>query len=168
MPEKETIFSSSIKHTGLWDFKEFYKFCFDWLKEETKLDPLAEEKYEEKIVGDKKEVIIKWKGKRKLTDYFRFVMEVKFEIRKMGEVEVMKGNTKVTMNDGQVKMEVKGILERDYDGKFEKTAHRKFTRGIYERWVIPARIDEFEAKVAGDCDKFLDQAKAFLGLEGKR
>ena len=55
-----------------------------------------------------------------------------------------------------------------YEGKFEKGAFRKFLRSIYEKWVIPARIEQYEEKLIGDCDEYLAQAKAFLALEGKR
>ena len=64
-------------------------------------------------------------------------------------------------------MKVKGVLVRDYDGKFESSASRKFYRSVYEKWIIPSRIEEFEEKVAVGCDTFLSQVKAFLDLEGK-
>jgi len=72
------------------------------------------------------------------------------------------------MNHGDVEIKIAGNLVRLYAGKFEKDAFRKFTRGIYEKWVIPSRIDEYEEKLFGDCDDFLAQAKAFLGLTGER
>ena len=56
MPEKDTIFSSNIKYSGVFGFQGFYQFCYEWLTEETGLD-IMEDKYEEKIKGDKKEII---------------------------------------------------------------------------------------------------------------
>ena len=69
---------------------------------------------------------------------------------------------------GEIEIKVSGILVRDYQGKFEKDATRKFLRGIYEKWVIPARIEHYEDKIIGQCDEFLSQAKAYLDLEGKK
>jgi len=63
---------------------------------------------------------------------------------------------------------MKGIISKDYDGKFETTAFKKFLRSIYEKWVILSRIEEFEGKIIKDSDEFLSQAKAYLDLEGKR
>jgi len=168
MPEKDTIFSSQIQHDGIFSFKDFYKFCYEWLTEETGLKPLVEEKYEEKIQGDQKEIIVSWVGELKLTDYFKFEMRVKFTIRRLKEVEINKGGIKIRTNEGSAKINVKGILVRDYDGKFETTASKKFMRSIYEKWVIPSRIQEYELKISGDSDEFLSQVKAFLDLEGKR
>ncbi len=168
MAEKETIFSSKVKYKGIFSFKDFYNFCYEWLKEETGLDPLVEEKYEEKIKGNTKEILVEWKGEKELTDYFRFDMKVKFEIKGLKEVEVSQEGVKTRTNEGSVKISVKGILVRDYQGKFEMSAFNKFLRSIYEKWVIASRIEEYEGKIAGYCDEFLSQAKAYLDLEGKR
>ncbi len=168
MAEEETIFSSKIKYNGIFSFKDFYSFCYEWLTEETGLDPLTEEKYEEKIKGDTKEIVVEWKGGKELTDYFRFDMKVKFELKNLKEVEISQEGAKIKTNDGSVKVTVKGILVRDYQGKFEMSAFNKFLRSIYEKWVIASRIEEYEGKVAGHCDEFLNQAKAYLDLEGKK
>ena len=72
------------------------------------------------------------------------------------------------MNKGDIKIICKGTLMRDYDGKFEKDAFRKFLRGIYEKWIIAGRIEMFEERLAIKCDEFLEQTKAFLALEGRK
>lgn len=168
MAEKETIFSSTIKYVGVFSFADFYKFCYEWVKEETGIDPLTETKYEEKLKGDKKEIVVEWEGEKELTDYFRFDAKVKFEIRPLKNIEVVQNGKKIKTNEGDVKLSIKGILVRDYKGKFEMSAFNKFLRSIYEKWVIPARIEEYEGKIAGSCDEFLSQAKSYLDLEGKR
>lgn len=167
MAEKEEIFSSKIKYTGLLDFGEFYNFCYQWLVEEMQLDTV-ENKYSEKITGDSKGIKIEWTGTRKVTDYFKFSVNIKFEITNLTNVEATQNGRKIKMNNGTVEMKVKGTLIRDYDGKFEKTAGQKFIRSIYEKWVIASRIEQFEEKLISDCNEFLVQAKAFLDLEGRK
>ncbi|MGY4884744.1 MAG: hypothetical protein ACP5NZ_04170 [Nanobdellota archaeon] len=166
MAEKEKIFSSKVKYEGILDFKEFYKFCYRWLTEETELD-VIENKYGEKISGDAKGIKVEWEGTRKVTDYFKFQVVVKFEVLNLTNVEITQEGRKVKMNKGIVEVSIKGSLIRDYEGKFEKTASQKFMRSIYEKWVIYSRIKEYEAKLVDDCNEFLSQAKAFLDLEGK-
>ncbi|MEX0920132.1 MAG: hypothetical protein WDZ69_00945 [Candidatus Pacearchaeota archaeon] len=168
MAEKETIFSSTMKYEGVFSFRDFYKFCYEWVIEETRLDPFSEEKYEEKIKGNEKDVVIEWVGKKKFTDYFMMDMKIKFEIKPLKEVEIVQGGAKIKTNQGNTKITVKGDLVRDYEGKFEMSAFNKFLRSIYEKWVIKSRIEEYEGKVAKHCDDFLGQAKAYLDLEGKR
>ena len=168
MAEKDTIFSSKVKYNGIFSFRDFYKFCYEWLTEETGIDPLAEEKYEEKIKGDTKEIVVEWKGEKELTDYFKFEIGVSFELKNLKEVEISQKGAKIRTNDGSVKISVKGVLVRDYKGKFEMSAFNKFLRGIYEKWVITSRVEEYKGKIAGYCDEFLSQAKAYLDLEGKK
>jgi len=167
MVEKETIFSSRIKYNGIFSFKDLYKFCYDWLTEETGL-LLVEEKYEEKLAGDAKEMKIDWVGTKKVTDYFKFEIKIRFILEKLTKIEITRDGAKVEANKGTVKIEVKGDLIRDYEGKFETTAFKKFLRSIYEKWVIPSRIEQYEDKIIEDCDEFLNQTKAYLDLEGKK
>jgi len=167
MAEKDQIFSSKIKYEGIVSFKDFYRFCYDWLTEETELD-VAETKYVEKLKGDAKELEIEWTGERKVTDYFKFQVKAKFQVLGLKEVEIAQKGMKIKTNQGSVEVKITGTLIRDYEGKFETTSHKKFMRSIYEKWVIPSRIEQFEDKLISDCDEFLSQAKAYLDLEGKR
>ncbi len=167
MPEKETIFSSKIKYSGIFSFKDFYKFCYEWLTEETGLG-LVENGYSEKIDGATKKIGVKWSGEKKLTDYFRFDVEVSINADGLKEIEIAQGGAKVRTNQGSVEVGIKGILVKDYEGKFETTAFKKFLRGIYEKWVIPSAIEEYQGKISSASDAFLNQAKAYLDLEGKK
>lgn len=167
MAEKDTIFSSKIKYGGIFLFKDFYRFCYDWLTDETNL-LVSEDKYAEKLDGDSKNIDIQWTATRKVTDYFKFELKVTFRILGLTNVEISQNNTKIKTNKGSVEIKVKGTLIKDWQGKFETRAFRKFLRSIYEKWVIPSRIEQFEEKLIGDSNEFLSQAKAYLDLEGKK
>jgi len=168
MVEKETIFSSKIKSEGLFSFKDFYKFCHQWLTDETGLD-IAETKYKEKLSGNEKKIEIEWIGEKEITDYFKFQIKVTFMILRLTDVEVQQPNgAKIKTNKGEVEISTKGNLLRDYEGKFEKNSTQKFLRGVYEKYVIPSRVKQFEDELASKCDEFLEQAKAYLDLEGKK
>lgn len=165
--EEETVFSSKVKYNGIVSFADFYKFCYDWLVDDAGLD-VAEKKYSEKIKGDAKDIEIEWEGTKKVTDYFKYKVKITYRIVGLTKVDVMEGNVKVSTNKGSVEIGVKGILMRDYEGKMEKSGFQKFLRGVYDKWVIPARIKEFEDRLATSCDNFISQAKAYLDLEGKK
>ncbi len=167
MAEKDTIFSSKIKYNGIIDFASFYKFCYDWLTEEVQLD-VVEGKYAEKISGDSKNIDIEWVGSRKMTDYFKFDVKINFQVIGLTKLEIVQEGKKIKTNKGSVEVKIKGVIIRDYQGKFETNATRKFFRSIYEKWVIPSRIEQYENKIVGECDEFLSQAKAYLDIEGKR
>ena len=167
MTEKDKVFSNKIKYKGIFDFPAFYQFVYDWLKDETGL-LISEDKYKEKLTGDEKKIDVDWTGKRDMTDYFRFIAEVKFRIRAMTSVEITQGGKKIKTNKGEIEITMDGYLARDYKSKFEKSAFHKFMRAIYEKAIIAARIEQFEEKIIEECSEFLAQVKAYFDLEGKR
>jgi len=167
MPEKDTVFSSKIKNTGVFTFADFYQFCYRWLSEEEGFS-VSEDSYSEKIAGEAKNIDVVWSGSKKVTDYFKHEIKVTFKVIGLANIETTQNGAKVKTNKGNVELGVKGTLVRDYLGKFEKTATQKFMRGVYERWIVPSRVNEYEDKLVGVCDEFLSQAKAWLDLEGKR
>lgn len=167
MAEKDKIFESKIKNNGVVNFAEFYKFCYDWLKEEAGL-VVSEDKYSEKLAGDAKNIDVEWTGSKEVSDYFKFEVKVKFKVVGLTNIEITDGNQKIKTNKGIVEVGIKGTLIRDHKGKFEKNAFEKFMRSVYEKLVITSRIDQMEVKMFDDCNEFLSQAKAYLDLEGKK
>ena len=167
MAEKDTIYSSKVKYAGVFDYPDFYKFCYDWLVDEMEMF-VIEDQYVEKIEGDSKRVDFVWKGVREVTDYFKFAVKVKTRILGMKTVELVQDGQTVKANKGTVEVKISATLIRDYKGRFEEGAFKKFLRAIYEKWVITSRVEQFEEKLAGDADKFLAQVKDYLNLEGKR
>lgn len=168
MAEKDKLVSNKIKYDGIFSFKDFYKFCYDWLSEETGLF-LSEKKYKEKLSGDSKNIEIEWSGFREVSDYFKFEIEVKFNIIGLSNVEATNlDGKKIKTNKGSVELSIKGNLIKDPKGKFEKNGFLKFLRGVYEKMIISSRVEQMEGKLIEDCDEFLAQGKAYLDLEGKR
>ena len=165
--EKDTIFSSKVKYTGVFPFSDFYKFSYAWLTEEMGLG-VVEDKYIEKIKGTSKDIEISWKGSKEVSDYFKYEVGVSIKISGMTDVEVVQDKIKTKMNKAGVEVKISSSLVKDYKGKFEKTAFQKFLRGIYEKWVISSKIGEYADKLVGASDEFLSQVKAYLDLEGKR
>ena len=167
MAEKDKVFSSKIKYSGVFNFGEFYKFCFEWFRDEAGIE-MTEEKYAEKLSGDSKNIDVEWSGSAKMTDYFKMEIKVTFRILGLTSVELSDGNRKIKTNKGSVEVSIKGTLVKDYGSKFEKSGFQKFLRGVYEKTVIPSRVSEYQEKVMKTCDEFLAQSKAYLDLEGKK
>ena len=167
MSEKEDVFSSKIKYNGIFSFPDLYKFAYDLLAEEGGLS-VAEEKYAEKISGDSKDIDFEWKGSRKVDDYFKHEIKVSVKVIGLTKVEITQDGNKIKSNKGSIEIKIKGTLVKDYDGKYETSASMKFMRAIYEKWIIASRLNEIGDKLAGVCDDFLAQTKAYLDLSGKK
>lgn len=166
MAEKDQIFSGKTKYTGIWDFKETYRFVYDWFID--KGYKIKEKGYSEKIKPDGKEIEIKWEAKRKISDYFRFVIKADWLILKMVEVEVEKEGKKIKMNKGYIELKFTAILEKDYEHRWENNAFIKFLRGVYDRYIIRGRIDKYEDEILDEVDEVIAQSKSFLTIEGRQ
>lgn len=167
MVEEEVVFSSKVKYEGVFPFKDFYKFCYDWLTDETGLE-VAEGKYAEKLSGDTKNIDIEWEGQKKLTDYFQTKFKVSYAIKNLSQVKIKKDGVEVDSNKGSVEIKLKGVIVKDYQGKFDVSGLRKFLRSIYEKYVIPSIVKEMKGKIVEECNEFLGQAKSYLDLEGRK
>ena len=44
----------------------------------------------------------------------------------------------------------------------------KFLRGVYDRYIIRSRIEDYEGKLYEETQEVVEQCKAFLVLETKR
>ena len=109
MAEKNTIIKEKLKFSGFLNFRDYYSFAHDWWSEE-EFD-IVEEKYEEKINGDKKDIEIVWDASVKLTDYFKANCKIKIRAIGLTDVEVEVDGKKKKMNKlMSLDVETKGVL----------------------------------------------------------
>jgi hypothetical protein len=165
MPEKDTIYKGKIKQTGVFDFKDFYSFTYDWLMSENY--DVTEKSYSEKVSGESKDVDINWEASKKVSDYFKFVIKLEWKILGMKKTKVKKGDREVSMDTGQVEIKFSAVLVKDYEGRWETNAFSKFLRGVYDRYIVRQRINEYEGKLIGELNEIVDQCKSFLAIEAK-
>ena len=166
MAEKDKIAESKVKHDGIFDFKEIYKFLYA-LAMDLEYD-LEERSYSEKNTVKGKEIEIHWIARRKISDYFRYVVKMDWLILGMNDVEVMKEGVKVKTNKGLLEIKFGVWLEKDYENRWEATAVLKFLRGLYDNYIIRGRILDYETKLITEMTEMVEQLKAFLVLEGKK
>ncbi len=166
MSEKDKVYGSKVKQTGIFDYKELYRFNWNWLVD-NQYD-ITEKVYGEKIGPAGKEVDIEWDATRKISDYFKFQIKATWKILGMTNVEVEKNGAKIKMQKAQVEIKVDGILVKDYESKWEDNPLYKWLRTAYDKYLVRGRIESYEAKLIGEVDEFIAQIKSFLALEGLR
>ncbi len=166
MPESSQVFEEKLKHVGLWSFKEVYNFCYEWLKDQDYL--LSEDRYQEKILENGKEIKIEWTAKKKVSDYFRNVIKLKWHILGLNDAEAEINGKKKKTNKGEIKIQFTAELERDYESRWEDKPLWKFFRSIYDKYIVRTTIDEYEDRLAEKIDSLVDDVKAFLVLEGQK
>lgn len=162
MAEKDLLIKEKVESTGLFDFGGFYSYAYGWFKYEEYV--VIEEEYTEKVSGNEREMIIKWKARKKLSDYFTIDIAIKYEIRNMVDVEVEIDGKKKKMNKGRITAEIKGTLIKDSQSGWETSNWYKFLREIYDKYVIPGRIENMEEKVFKEVWDFKDALRSYLQL----
>ena len=166
MSEISPVYEGKIVHSGVFDFKELYKFVYEWFN--YYMYAVIEKKYSEKIKGEGKDVDVEWLCLRKISDYFRFRIKVTFRVIGMASVEVMREGEKVKKDKAEMEIKIASFLERDYEHKWEVNPVTKFLRGIYDKYIIKTRVDAYEGSLASEVDEVLAQLKSYLAMEGKR
>ena len=86
----------------------------------------------------------------------------------MVDVEVEIDGKKKKMNKGKIIINVSSTLISDYDSKWDANPTLRFTREIYNKYIIPGRVDGMKDKVFEDTNNFLEEAKAYLELTGRK
>ena len=166
MAEKEEVIKEKLDYAGLFDFQSFYSFSHAWFKDEGY--GVTEEKYSEKVSGNKKDITVEWKITKEISDYFKLDYKVKFIVENLTDVEVEINGSKEKMNKGKITAELTGNIIKDPKSKWDKSAFSRFMRDFYNKFVIPSRITEVEGIIGGDIKNFKEELKTFLELMGKR
>jgi len=167
MAEKDAIIKEKFKYSGYGDFKNAYTYAHDWLKQENY--NIVEDQYTEKVKGSLKDVDIVWKTSKKITDYFKIEIELRWKILGMEDVEVEIDGKKKKMNKFiELGIEMKGGLVKDYKNEWNKSATTKFFKEIYNKFVIPDRTEKMKEMVEKDVQDFKEEMKALLELSGKK
>ncbi|UZE94104.1 MAG: hypothetical protein IB618_00815 [Candidatus Pacearchaeota archaeon] len=166
MSELSPVYEGKVAYEGLFDFKDVYRFLYEWFKSYDYL--VLEKKYSEKIKAEGKDVGIEWLCLRKISDYFRFRVKITIRILHMATVELARGGTKIKKDKGEMEIKFNSFLERDWENRWEVNPVTKFFRGIYDKYIITSRIEAYEDRLVTEVDEVIAQAKSFLALEGRR
>jgi len=166
MVELDKIYSTKVKHTGLFDFKESYRILYEWFMDNGY--DLTEKNYKEVIgAGNAKEIEIEWDAVRKVSDYFRFEIKADWHMIGMTSVEVEIDGVKQKMNKGQFEIVFKAILQKDYDERWTQNPVFKFLRTIYDRYLVRERVEQYQGDLITELNQLVEECKAYLSLTGR-
>lgn len=165
MSEKDILYKGKIKQGGIFNFKDLYSFLYELLTNEGYF--INEKSYSEKVAGDAKEVEIKWEAKKKVSDYFQFMINVNWRILGMKKVTIKKEGKEMSMDSGSLELAFSVTLIKDYEERWENQPFWKFMRGVYDRYIVRTRIEEYGKKAIIEVNELINECKAFLELEAK-
>lgn len=166
MAQKKQVYKEKLKQTGYWKYKDIYDALFHWLKDHNY--KVFEELYNEKLLSNGKEVIIKWRAEKKITDYFKFQHILDWHILGMKDAEIEVDGKKISTQKGEVEIIFKANLIKDYEKRWEGNPFSKFIRGVYEKYVIRETVEEYEDDIEDEAKEMISEFKAFLKIPGRQ
>lgn len=168
MVEKDSLIKTKIKHyDNLFDFKETYRILFEWLMDQGY--DVNEKSYKEVLqAGGAKEIEVEWEATKKVSDYFKFWIKIKFHPMGMTSVDVEVDGVKTKMNKGKMDIEVECALMKDYEERWSTIPFFKFLRTFYDKYLIRERIEQYEGRCIQEMEEFVSQAKSFLAITGRK
>src|SRR3989338_11379589 len=164
MSERDVIAKGlKLKQKSIFDMDELYKLMFKWFS--THNYDFQEKEYIEKVQGDgSKSLEIGWMSYRKISDYIKFRIDIKFLILGLTTVEIEVDRMKRKTNSGDIEMRFDAYIETDYEGKWESQPITKFFREFYNKYIIKGRMEGYEVQLHEELYELMGEIKAFLNL----
>lgn len=164
MSEKDYIAKSlKLRQKSIFDMTDLYKLMFRWFSQHNY--DFQEKEYVEKAQGDGGKVLeIGWMTTRKISDYIKFHIDIKFLIIGLKEVEIEVESMKRKTNSGDCEMRFDAWIEMDYEGKWEGNPVTKFFREFYNKYMIKSRLEDYKDELHEELYELMGEIKAFLNL----
>ncbi len=159
---KISVPESEISYSGLFDFKELLRVIdrFFYKKGYTAHERMSEEH----VYADGKQESV-WKMPyKKITDYAKYVMDVRVNVNKMKDVVVEKKGKKVKLQEGELSVSFIGYFELDYEHRWEKKPVFYFLRALFDQFIYKSDIARFEEGLAGEVSELKGIVKNYLNL----
>lgn len=167
MADKKLIVREKVEHSGIFNFSHVYDYIHGWLTEEEGF-LVAEEKYSEKLSGNARDITIEWTISKKISDYYKIEIKMKYEVGGLTDVEVEIDGKKEKTNKGKIAIDIKGFLIIDYENKWESSPFSRFMRGFYDKFIVPGRTSAMEDMVLNSVNGLIDNLKSILELSTRQ
>jgi len=167
MVEKWAVLKGKTRHVGTFDFKETYRVMFEWLWERDYV--VNETKYIEILKPNGlKEIDVFWDAWRKISDYFVYLITVRFHPLAMTKIEVEIDGVKQKVDKGDFTIEYSCAIIKDYTNKWGDKGALKTLRNLYDKTIQRERIEKLEVDLITDYNGLIEYSKDFLALMGRR
>lgn len=152
-----------LEYEGIFNAKELYNLIFSWLKD-NRYNPV-EKRHTESLRPEGKHVLMEFEPFYKFSDYAKTIIKLHAEFRELKDVTVERDGKKVKMQEGKVYMVFSGILETDYEHRWESKPVFYFLRVVFEKYLYSPFISGYEKRIKSDVSNLKNHVKSFLNLE---
>lgn len=166
MAEIQTVVpKETLSVEGIFSIKEVHDIVMDWIF--TKGYVPIEAKAQQVVKKDAKFFEYTFIPFKKLSDYAKSVAKIVVSASDCKDLVVEVAGKKKKMQDGTVIITVEGLLETDYESKWEKTGWLYAFRVIFEKYIISPFISDFEKHTIDDVQHLISQLRGYLNLQKK-
>jgi hypothetical protein len=134
VPDKVNVTGGTIRYQGLFDMEGLYQAAVDWCKSHRYW--FHEETYKHKVpspLGAEQEIW--WRMEAKVTEFFKFYINIILHMWEMTEVEVVKDGKKKILTSARLQITMKGVVEADWQGKFKGTKFKELLKTILKNYI---------------------------------
>ncbi len=148
---------------GLFDAKGLLHVMDQWVRDKGYFI-LIEKRHGETTKPEGKYIDMEFEPFKKFTDYAKSIVKIRAQFNEVKDVVVERDGKKVKLQDGKVTIILDGILETDYEGRWEGKPIFYVLRTAFEKYVYTPFVSGFERGVKEDVMALKNNMKAFLNL----
>lgn len=133
MAEERLIHTPEIvEFQGIFSLKDINKTVFDFFSRQ---GYVFYETYQNETVSEKgKSFTLKGDFKKKLNYYAESIIPYKIKGSNITDVEIIRDKRKVSLNKGNVAVEIEAVLKTDLEGRYEVSLLAYIARAFSERF----------------------------------
>jgi len=163
MVERQIIVDGArLTYSGIFNPKGVQKVIKDWIDDKGYF-PL-EISHTESVTDEGKFAEIKMEPFKKLTDYAKSTIRIRITIDKAKDVVIDKDGKKIKLYEGEIKFLFDGLLDTDYESRWEGKPIFYFIRTVFEKYIYAPFISKFAKQITNDLDVLKINLKSYLNL----
>jgi hypothetical protein len=163
MPERDQVIDKyRIQYEGLFSVSELYKLVETWF-EERNYDK-REIKNVEIVKPDGKYIEIDIEPWKKISDYAKVVIHLKYIMKNITEVEIERDNLKVKLNQGILILIFDAWIETDHEGRWENKPTFFFLRTVFDKYIYKPYTMGYRSHCGAEAKALISHVKGFLNL----
>ena len=130
-----------IQYKGIMDMQDLYETIADFFRQK-KFKFYEKQQRLRKPGPFGAEILYQFEARRKVEDYYEWVVNLAIETFDMHDIEVvMKDGTKKKLAKGRIWMQLTGQVETDYEKAWEKSAFLAHLKSFYNKYIIKKKIE---------------------------
>ena len=139
-PEAHTP-SVYVQYKGILDMQELYETIADFFRQK-KFKFYEKQQRLRKPGPFGAEILYQFQARRKIEDYYEWVVEVNIETFDMHDIDIVsKDGTKKKMTKGRIWIQLSGLVETDYMKLWEKNAFLAHLKSFYNKYIVKKKIE---------------------------